>query len=83
MGALVNDLTFSKLTDMRYKPGTAPLAVPVTETERIPTWEEIAQVQTISRKCDEYVPMLEPYVDWDKIEAMRDELVAGGTVFFQ
>ncbi len=82
MGALVNDLTFSKLTDMRYKLGTAPLAVPVTETERIPTWEEIAQVRTISRKCDQYVPMLEPYVDWDKIEAMCDELVAGGTVFF-
>ncbi len=82
MGALVNDLTFAKMTDMRYKLGTAPLAVPVTETVRIPTWEEISQVQTISRKCDEYVPMLDPYIDWGKIEAMRDALVAGGTEFF-
>ncbi len=83
MAVLVNDLMYVKMTDMRYKLGCAPLAVPVTETERIPNWKEVAQVQAISRKCDEYVPMLDPYVAWDKIETMRDQLVAGGTTFFR
>ena len=83
MAVLVNDLMYVKMTDMRYKLGCAPLAVPVTETERIPTWREVAQVQSISRKCDDYVPMIDPYVDWEKIEAMRDRLVAGGRRFFR
>ena len=82
MAVLVNDLMMSKLTDIRYKLGTAPLAVPVTETERIPDWKEVAQVQTISRKCEEYLPIIESYIDWKKIEGLRDQLVIGGRKFF-
>ena len=37
----------------------------------------------MSRKCEDYLPMMEPYVDWGKIEALRDELVAGGKRFFR
>ncbi len=83
MAVLVNDMMYVKMTDMRYKLGCAPLAVPVTETERIPNWREVAQVQAVSRKCDEYVAMLDPYVAWDKIEAMRDRLAEGGRIFFR
>ena len=82
MAVLVNDLIFMKMVDQRYRLGTAIISVPVTEVERIPTWQEIAQVQTINRKCDDYEPMLEAYIDWSKIEAMRDALVAGGRAFF-
>ena len=82
MAVLVNDLMMSKLTDIRYKLGTAPIAVPVTETERIPDWKEVAQVQTISRKCEEYLPIIESYIDWKKIEGLRDQLVIGGRQFF-
>ena len=83
MAVLVNDMMYVKMTDMRYKLGCAPLAVPVTETERIPNWKEVAQVQAVSRKCDEYVAMLDPYVACDKIEAMRDLLAEGGRSFFR
>jgi methylmalonyl-CoA mutase cobalamin-binding subunit len=83
MAVLVNDMMYVKMTDMRYKLGCAPLAVPVTETERIPNWREVAQVQAVSRKCDEYVAMLDPYVAWDKIEALRDSLAQGGRTFFR
>ncbi|MCP4950230.1 MAG: hypothetical protein GY922_00055 [Proteobacteria bacterium] len=82
MAVLVNDLMFSKMTDLRYKLGTAPIAVPVTEVERIPDWKEIAQVQTISRKCEEYLPLIENTIDWRKIEMLRDKLVSGGRQFF-
>jgi methylmalonyl-CoA mutase cobalamin-binding domain/chain len=82
MAVLNTDLLFTKMVDMRYRLGSAPIAVPVTETERIPTWQEVATVQTVSRRLEDYLPMVEPVIDWAKIEAMRDELVRGGRSFF-
>lgn len=82
-GVLVNDLLFMKLTDMHYRLGGAPIAVPVTEAERIPSWDEVATVQVISRKVDEYVPMVDGFIDWKRIEDLRDRLVVGGRHFFQ
>lgn len=82
MAVLNTDLLFNKMVDKRYKLGSAAIAVPVTETERIPTWQEVATVQTISRRLEDYLPMVEPVVDWARIEAMRDRLVRGGKAFF-
>jgi methylmalonyl-CoA mutase cobalamin-binding subunit len=82
MAVLNTDVLFMKMVESRYRLGGAPIAVPVTETERIPSWQEVATVQTISRRLEDYVPMVEPVVDWGKIEAMRDELVRGGRAFF-
>jgi methylmalonyl-CoA mutase cobalamin-binding domain/chain len=83
MAVLNTDVLFMKMVESRYRLGGAPIAVPVTETERIPSWDEVATVQTISRRLEDYVPMVEPVVDWAKIEAMRDELVRGGRSFFE
>jgi methylmalonyl-CoA mutase cobalamin-binding domain/chain len=83
MAVLNTDLLFTKMVDMRYRLGSASIAVPVTETERIPTWQEVATVQTISRRLEDYVPMVAPVVDWAQIEAMRDQLVRGGRAFFE
>jgi methylmalonyl-CoA mutase cobalamin-binding domain/chain len=83
MAVLNTDVLFTKMVDHRYRLGAAPIAVPVTETERIPTWQEVATVQTISRRLEDYVPLVEPVVDWGKIEAVRDELVRGGKAFFE
>jgi methylmalonyl-CoA mutase cobalamin-binding domain/chain len=83
MAVLNTDVLFMKMVDQRYRLGGAPIAVPVTETERIPTWQEVATVQTISRRLEEYVPLVAPAIDWTHIEAMRDELVRGGRAFFE
>jgi methylmalonyl-CoA mutase cobalamin-binding domain/chain len=83
MAVLNTDLLFTKMVDMRYRLGSASIAVPVTETERIPTWQEVATVQTISRRLEDYVPIVEPVVAWAQIEAMRDQLVRGGKAFFE
>jgi methylmalonyl-CoA mutase cobalamin-binding domain/chain len=83
MAVLNTDVLFMKMVDRRYRLGTAPIAVPVTETERIPSWDEVATVQTISRRLEDYAPMVDPVVDWGRIEAMRDELVRGGRAFFE
>jgi methylmalonyl-CoA mutase cobalamin-binding domain/chain len=42
----------------------------------------VATVQTISRRLEDYLPMVEPVIDWAQIEAMRDRLVRGGKAFF-
>ncbi|HEU4705741.1 MAG TPA: cobalamin-dependent protein [Solirubrobacterales bacterium] len=83
MAVLNTDVLFMKMVDVRYRLGTAPIAVPVTETERIPSWDEVATVQTISRRLDDYVPLVAPVIDWGKIEAIRDRLVEGGRRFFE
>jgi methylmalonyl-CoA mutase cobalamin-binding domain/chain len=83
MAVLNTDLLFTKMVDMRYRLGSASIAVPVTETERIPTWQEVATVQTINRRLEDYVPIVQPVVDWAQIEAMRDRLVVGGKAFFE
>lgn len=82
MAVVSSDVLFMKMVDRRYGLGGAPIAVPVTETERIPSWEEVATVQTIGRRLEEYVPLVEPAIDWRGIEAMCDRLVAGGRAFF-
>jgi methylmalonyl-CoA mutase cobalamin-binding domain/chain len=82
MAVLNTDLLFNKMVDLRYRLGAAPIAVPVTEVERIPTWQEVSTVQAISRRLEDYVPTVAAVVDWAKIEATRDELVRGGKAFF-
>ncbi|HEX6781870.1 MAG TPA: cobalamin-dependent protein [Solirubrobacterales bacterium] len=82
MAVLNTDVLFMKMVDRRYNLGGAPIAVPVTETERIPSWQEVATVQTISRRLEDYVPLVEPVIDWAEIEATRDALVRGGRAFF-
>lgn len=82
MAVVSSDVLFMKMVDRRYRLGGAPIAVPVTETERIPSWQEVATVQTIGRRLEEYIPLVDPVVDWRQIETMCDRLVAGGRAFF-
>ena len=77
------DVLFMKATDYRYRLGGAPIAVPVTETERIPTWQEVAQVHAINRRLEEYLPAVSRAIDWGQVEATRDALISGGRRFFR
>jgi methylmalonyl-CoA mutase cobalamin-binding domain/chain len=51
--------------------------------ERIPTWQEVATVQAVSRRLEDYAPLVEPTIDWPAIEGMRDRLLEGGRRFYQ
>ncbi|HUZ54631.1 MAG TPA: cobalamin-dependent protein [Streptosporangiaceae bacterium] len=81
-GVVSTDVLFMKAVDFRYRLGGAPIAVPVTEMERIPTWQEVAQVHAINRRLEEYLPSVAGAIDWSLIEAKRDALVEGGRRFF-
>ena len=78
---LSSDVLFMKLVDARYRLGGAPIAVPLTETERIPSWREVATAQAISRRLEHYVPLVQDSIDWKGIEVLRDRLVQGGLRF--
>jgi methylmalonyl-CoA mutase cobalamin-binding subunit len=77
------DLLFMKLVDYRYRLGSAPVAVPLTETQRIPSVEEIAMVHAMNRRLEEYLPSVVRAVDWNLIEAQADLLIEGGKRFFR
>lgn len=76
------DVLFMRAVDYRYKLGGAPLAVPVTEVQRIPSWQEIAQVHAMNRRVEEYLPSISKIINWSEIETMRDSIVEGGRRFF-
>jgi methylmalonyl-CoA mutase cobalamin-binding subunit len=82
-GALAN----SNLADMvcqRHNPtGHAVGVVPVTEAYRIPTPDEIVDAHMVTDMMIEKSKYLEPYLDWNKIEAERDVLYATGSIFFE
>jgi methylmalonyl-CoA mutase cobalamin-binding subunit len=77
------DLLFMKLVDYRYRLGSAPVAVPLTETQRIPSVEEIAMVHAMNRRLEEYLPSVVRAVDWTVIEVEAERLVEGGKRFFR
>lgn len=76
------DLLMQKLVCVRYGIAAAIIAVPVTETTRIPSWEEIADAHAVNRRLEGYLPTMERMVDWPAVEAQRDRLVTGGRRVF-
>jgi methylmalonyl-CoA mutase cobalamin-binding subunit len=77
------DLLFMKLVDTRYRIGSAPVAVPLTETQRIPSLSEIAMVHAMNRRLEEYLPSVVAAIDWAVIEAKAERLIEGGQRFLQ
>jgi methylmalonyl-CoA mutase cobalamin-binding subunit len=77
------DLLFMKLVDARYRIGSAPVAVPLTETQRIPSLSEIAMVHAMNRRLEEYLSSVTAAIDWAVIEAKAADLIEGGTRFFR
>jgi methylmalonyl-CoA mutase cobalamin-binding subunit len=68
------DTTFMMLVQARYRTGACALPVPLTELERVPTWEEIAQVQVMARQLERRVPAMAAVVDWAPLEREAHQL---------
>jgi methylmalonyl-CoA mutase cobalamin-binding subunit len=62
------DTMYMMLVQSRYRTGACALPVPLTENKRIPTWEEIAQVQVMARQMERRIPDLARFVDWPRFE---------------
>ena len=71
------------LAQMRTKSGAAVLSIPVTEALRIPTWEEIVQVQTVARRIANDADRLMETINWPSIDALSERMIAGGKKFYE
>ena len=78
----IDDL-YLMLAQMRTGSGAAVLSIPVTEALRIPTWEEIVQVQTVARRIANDADRLMETINWVHIEALSERMIAGGTRFYE
>ena len=76
------DDLYLMLAQMRTESGAAVLSIPVTEALRIPTWEEIVQVQTVAHRISTDATRLMDSINWSHIEGLRDRLIEGGRRFY-
>ena len=77
----IDDL-YLMLAQLRTKSGAATLSIPVTEALRVPSWEEIVQVQTVAHRIARDAPRLMESFNWDHIEALSDRMIEGGRRFY-
>lgn len=77
----IDDL-FIALAIRKSNSGAAMLSIPVTEAIRIPTWQEVVQVQTIAERTIAYAGNLGETIDWGYFEAIKEKLLAGGRRYF-
>lgn len=68
---------------MKYPTGYAINPIPYTEAIRIPSAEEIIEVQLTTDYVIEKAAYYAEYLDWDKINEESDRIVAGSQVFFE
>jgi methylmalonyl-CoA mutase cobalamin-binding subunit len=66
----------------RSNSGAAMLSIPVTEAIRIPTWQEVVQVQTMAERAAIYAGELMPTIDWSCFDALKERLLEGGKRYF-
>lgn len=78
----VDDL-YLMLAQLKTKSGAATLSIPVTEALRIPTWEEIVQVQTVAHRVAADTERLMESINWPYIEALSDKMIDGGQRFYE
>jgi methylmalonyl-CoA mutase cobalamin-binding subunit len=78
----IDDL-YLMLAQLRTKSGAAVLSIPVTEALRVPSWQEIVQVQTVARRVASDCGRLMESFNWPHIEALAERMIGGGRRFFE
>lgn len=82
-GALASFMLGDMIGQLHNPSGHAIAAIPITEAVRIPSPEEIVQVNLISDTLIEKAPYYEMFMNWDRIEEEKEILVNGGKFFFE
>lgn len=82
-GALASFITGDIIGQANKPTGHAIVPIPVSEAERIPTPDEVVQAHMVTDKMLQKAPCYSEFLDWDKIHAEKDLLVACGNLFFE
>lgn len=82
-GVLGVDVLYMMLADKHLKAGSSIMPVPVTEAIRVPTPDEILDVQTIAHDTKSKLDSIYQVTNWEVLEARSAQLVANGNRFFE
>lgn len=82
-GIVANYVLWDILAQLCCPTGHAVTPIPVTEALRIPTAEEIVQVQILGRKMEDVARELFPRIQFSIEEDQRDRLIDKGKVVFE
>ena len=77
--AFLHDATTSLAAIHHFGWGSAYLAVPLTERERVPTVEETMEVHRLAPHCESFAKDLAGRIDWSDVETEADALADSGT----
>jgi methylmalonyl-CoA mutase cobalamin-binding subunit len=77
------DTLFMLAVQHHYGTGSAALPVPLTENLRIPTAEEIVQVQVMARELERRVPEICEHIRWEPLEERANILVQKAHLFYE
>jgi methylmalonyl-CoA mutase cobalamin-binding subunit len=81
-GVLGVDVLYMMLADRHLRAGSSIMPVPVTEAIRVPTAEEIIDVQTIAHHTKAKLDSIYEVTNWQGLEVRSQELVKYGNQFF-
>ena len=80
-GICAQDVQYMMLVQARYRTGACALPVPLTEKQRVPTWQEIAQVQVLARQLERRAHDLANTINWPVLEAEAATLAREAAMF--
>jgi methylmalonyl-CoA mutase cobalamin-binding domain/chain len=75
---VTSDVFFTIANELDHPTGTSVHATPLTEPIRIPTVEDIVQSLEIANEAERQARQALPMIDWRPVNALRDEILAGG-----
>ncbi|MEG0779263.1 MAG: cobalamin-dependent protein [Oscillospiraceae bacterium] len=82
-GALSSFVLADIIGQMKYPSGHAVCPIPVTEAMRVPSAQEIIDAHHTVDAMIEKAPYYASFIDWGRVEAQADLLVASGNTFFE
>ncbi|HYE67572.1 MAG TPA: cobalamin-dependent protein, partial [Anaerovoracaceae bacterium] len=81
-GVSVQELLFAMLVEKRYKIGLGVNPVSITEKIKVPTLMELLDILSAGKRAEEMAEQWLPYMDFTRLEKMRDVMVKQGMQFF-
>lgn len=81
-GVSVQELLFAMLVEKKYKIGLGVNPVSITEKIKVPTLTELLDILAAGKRAEEMTEKWLPYMDFTRLEEMRDAMIKQGRSFF-
>ncbi|MCC8166119.1 MAG: cobalamin B12-binding domain-containing protein [Planctomycetes bacterium] len=81
-GVSVPEMLFEILVEKKYRMALGVNPVSITEKIKVPTLEDLENIFTAGKRAEEKAEEWLPFMDFSKLEEMRDVMVNEGKIFF-